>query len=49
MDDYYSQKRWTIIIHKHGIYEVSQRVAERLETQKLGKIRKVSKLHRMII
>ena len=24
MDDYYSQKRWTIIIHKHVIYEVSK-------------------------
>ena len=40
-------KRCTIITYKHGIY-----MAERLKTsdlRKLGNIRKVSKLHRMIV
>ena len=46
-------KRWVIITYKHGIYiRVASQVAERLkileDLKKLGNIRKVPKLHRMI-
>ena len=45
-------KRWAILTYKKGgIYELPSRVAERLKIQdlrKLGNIKKLSKLHRMI-
>ena len=41
-------KRWAIITYKHGIYELPQELPNNLRLRKLGDIRKVSKLHRMI-
>ena len=41
-------KRWAIINYKHGIYELPQELPNNLGLRKLGDIRKVSKLHRMI-
>ena len=40
-------KRWAIITYKHGIYELPQEFPNE-DLRKLGNIRKVSKLHRMI-
>ena len=39
-------KRWAIITYKHGIYELPHELPNDL--RKLGNVRKVSKLHRMI-
>ena len=36
-------KRWAIITYKHGIYELSHELLNDL------RLRKVSKLHRMIV
>ena len=41
-------KRWAIITYKHGIYELSHELPNNLRLGKLGDIRKVPKLHRMI-
>ena len=41
-------KRCAIIIYKHGIYELPHKLPNDLRLRKLGNIRKVSKLHRMI-
>ena len=41
-------KRWAIITYKHGIYELPHELPNDLRLRKLGNIRKVSKLHRMI-
>ena len=44
-------KRWAIITYKHGIYELPHELTKDLRLNdlgKLGNIRKVSKLHRMI-
>ena len=38
----------TMIIYKRDIYELPQDLPNDLKLNKLGKIRKVSKLHRMI-
>ena len=42
-------KRWTVITYKHGIYELPNELPNDLRLRKLGNIRKVSKLHRMIV
>ena len=42
-------KPWTIITYKHGIYELPQELSNDLRFRKLGNIRKLSKLHRMIV
>ena len=41
-------KRCMIITYKHGIYELPHKLPNDLRLRKLGNIRKVSKLHRMI-
>ena len=41
-------KRWAIITYKHGIYELPHELPNDVRHRKLGNIRKVSKLHRMI-
>ena len=41
-------KRRAIITYKHGIYKLPQELPNDLRLRKLGNIRKVSKLHRMI-
>ena len=41
-------KRWAIITYKHGIYELPHELPNDLRLRKLGNIRKVSKVHRMI-
>ena len=43
-------KQWAIITYKHGDYylQVTSRVAERFKIRKLGNIREVCKLHRMM-
>ena len=44
-------KQWGIITYKHGIYELLHELPNDLrlkDLRKLGNIRKVSKLHRMI-
>ena len=41
-------KRWAIVTYKHGIYELPHELRNDLRLRKLGNIRKVSKLHRMI-
>ena len=41
-------KQRVIITYKHGIYELSHKLPNDLRLRKLGKIRNVSKLHRMI-
>ena len=41
-------KRWAIITYKHGIYELPHKLPNDLRLRKLGNIRKLSKLHRMI-
>ena len=41
-------KRWAIVTYKHGIYELPHKLPNDLRLRKLGNIRKVSKLHRMI-
>ena len=44
-------KRWAIITYKHGIYELPPELPNDLrlkDLRKLGNIRKVCKLHRMI-
>ena len=38
-------KEWVIITYNHGIYELPQKLPN---LRKLGNIRKVSKLHRMV-
>ena len=46
-----ASERCAVITYKHSIMRVASRVVERLKTLdlwKLGNIRKVSKLHRMI-
>ena len=40
--------RWAIITYKHGIYELPHDLLNDLRFRKLGNIRKVSKIHRMI-
>ena len=42
-------KRWAIITYKHGIYELPHELLNDLRLGKLGNIRKLSKLHRMIV
>ena len=41
-------KRWAIITYKHGIYELPHELPNDLRLRKLGNIKKVSKLDRMI-
>ena len=41
-------KGWAIITYKHGIYELPHNLPNDLRLRKLGNIRRVSKLHRMI-
>ena len=41
-------KQWAIITYKHGIYELPNELLNDLRLRKLGKIRKVSKLRKMI-
>ena len=41
-------KRCAIITYKHGMYELPHELPNDLRLRKLGNIRKVSKLHRMI-
>ena len=41
-------KQWVIITYKHGIYEFPHELQNNLRLRKLGNIRKVSKLLRMI-
>ena len=41
-------KRWAIINYKHDIYELPHKLPNYLRLRKLGNIRKVSKLQRMI-
>ena len=41
-------KGCAIITCKHGIYELPHKLANNLRLRKLGNIRNVSKLHRMI-
>ena len=41
-------KRGAIITYKHGMYELPDEFANDLRLRKIGNIRKVSKLHRMI-
>ena len=41
-------KPWASITSKHGIYELPHELKNDLRLRKLGNIRKVSKLHRMI-
>ena len=45
-------KRWTIITYKYGTYELPHELPNdlrlRKDLKKLGNIKKVSKLHRMI-
>ena len=40
-------KQWAIITYKHSIYELPHELPYDLRLRKLGKIRKVSKPHRM--
>ena len=41
-------KRWTIITYKHGTYESPHELPNDLRLTKLGNIREVSRLQRMI-
>ena len=42
-------KRWAFITYKHGVYELPHELPNDLRNlRKLGNIRKLSKLHRMI-
>ena len=41
-------KRCAIIVYKHGIYELPHELPNDVRLWKLGNIRKLSKLHRMI-
>ena len=41
-------KQWAIITYKHGIHKLPHKLPNDLRLGKLGNIRKVSKLHRMI-
>ena len=41
-------KRWAIISYKHGIYDLPNELPNDLILRKLGNIRRMSKLHRMI-
>ena len=44
-------KRWAIITYKHGRYELPHELPNDLrlkDLRKLGNVRKVSKIHRMI-
>ena len=41
-------KRWAIITYKYGIYELPHELPNDSRFRKLGNIRKLSKLHRMI-
>ena len=41
-------KQWVIITSKHGIYELPHELPNNLRLRKIGNIRKVSKLHRII-
>ena len=41
-------KRWPIVTYEHGIYELPHKLPNNLRLRKLGNIRKVSKIHRMI-
>ena len=44
-------KRWAIITYKHGIYVLPHELPNDLrlkDLRKLGNIRKVSKVHRMV-
>ena len=41
-------KQSVIISNNHGMYELPQELPNNLRHKKLGKIRKISKLHEMI-
>ena len=41
-------KGWAIITYNYGIYELPHNLPNDLRLRKLGNIRRVSKLHRMI-
>ena len=41
-------KRSVILSNKHGIYELPEDLLNNLRLRKLGHIRKISKLHRII-
>ena len=41
-------KRYAIITYKQGMYQLPHELPNDLRLRKLGNIRKVSKLHRMI-
>ena len=41
-------KRWAIITYKHGVYELPNELPNDLRLRKLGNIKKVPKLQRMI-
>ena len=41
-------KRWEIITYKHGIYEWPHELPNDLILRKLGSIKKVPKIHRII-
>ena len=42
-------KRSAIITYQHGIYELPHELPNNVRLRKLGNIKKVSKLHRMIV
>ena len=42
-------KRCAIITYQHGIYELPHELPNNVRLRKLGNIKKVSKLHRMIV
>ena len=42
-------KRCAIITYQHGIYELPHGLPNNVRLRKLGNIKKVSKLHRMIV
>ena len=41
-------KRWAIITYKHGMYKLPHKLPNQLKLRKLGNIRKVSKVNKMI-
>ena len=42
-------KRCAIITYQHGIYELPHELPNNVRLRKLGNIKKVSKLHRIIV
>ena len=42
-------KRCAIITYQHGIYELPHELPNNVRLRKLGNIKKVTKLHRMIV